>query len=253
MQPNFQGNQNIQQPQNGQNSSPATLPKKTYRYLCCTFNDPESMYIEATCYDMIPQIFYIIPMFGFCCFGFISLFAWMYIFTLKLELSKCCFDPFKLPQRRQVMGRMFAARRFLWIFTAIIYVFQSLLMLLFLLMTIPHIGSVIFYFVFFLVFVAIAIHSFYMAFIPSFAEGVQDIRNLGNQVIQNQYYRGDQQQQMMNMGNPFQNNQNRPQYQYPQNNQQQQQQANTMEMDKLPPIINTRIGENAKGSNNNYV
>ena len=83
-------------PNENTNSNSNTLPKKSYRYLCCTFNDPESLYIEATCYDMIPQVFYIIPIFGMCGFGYISLFAWIYIFSLKLELSNACFDAYNL-------------------------------------------------------------------------------------------------------------------------------------------------------------
>ena len=60
-------------------------------------------------------------------------------------------------------------------------------MLLLLATSLSHVGSIIFYLVLLVLFIIITIHSFYMAFIPSFAEGLEDIRTLNNKAIQNQY------------------------------------------------------------------
>ena len=100
---------------------------------------------------------------------------------------------------------MFAARRFLWIFTAIIYIFESMLMGLFMATSLSDVSSAIFYLVLLVLFLLITTHSFYMAFIPGFAEGLRDIRMMNNQAMQSQY-RGRSGSPQINLGNPYINN-----------------------------------------------
>ena len=81
-------NQNDQNQPNANNNKP-----KEYRYICCTFKTPESLYIEACCYDFIPLLIYAIFLLPLCCIGLVTLLLVGYQFTLKLELSGCAYNP----------------------------------------------------------------------------------------------------------------------------------------------------------------
>ena len=64
-------NQNQNSPNSNTNNN--NNGGKQYRYLCCTFKDPETLYTEGCCYDLIPLIIYAVFLLPFCCIGLVTL------------------------------------------------------------------------------------------------------------------------------------------------------------------------------------